>query len=330
MKFFLLFLCTLSQVWGISETNYEETYKSSVLAYFETANQQKFINAQGLELNYYVFKNPVNTKTLVILPGRTEPAKKYAEIIFDLKDQGLDIFILDHQGQGESVRRLKDSHKGYVRKFSHYVDDLTLWMKEVVLPESKSTRHLLTHSMGGAIGVHYLANHPHVFQKAILVAPMLQINTKPYKEEVGRLLANTLTGIGLGTTYAPGRGPYRPDEDTFEKNEVTSSQARFAMTKNLFLENPEMILGGPTTRWVRESLQATKNIDELATRISTPINLLQAQKDLIVELPRQNAFCQKATSCTLIGFPEARHEILMESDPIRDEALRIILDTFSE
>ena len=330
MKFALLLLCMLSQVQAISEASYKTVYEAEVRPYFKTGEKRQFINSQNLELNFYSFKDTQNSKTLVILPGRTEPAQKYAELIYDLRNLGFDIFILDHQGQGESVRRLKDSHKGYVRKFSHYVDDLKQWMNEVVIPESKGARFLLTHSMGGAIASFYLAQSSDVFKKAALVAPMMQINTKPYSEKVARALATTLTGIGLGVTYAPGRGPYKAEDDTFEKNEVTHSLVRFEMSKDLFLSHPQTILGGPTTRWVRESLKATKHIDQLAPKINTPLLLLQAQEDLIVELPRQNAFCEKAYSCKLMAFESARHEVLMESDAIREQALKVILEFFSE
>jgi lysophospholipase len=63
--------------------------------------------------------------------------------------------------------------------------------------------------------------------------------------------------------------------------------------------------------------------------IDIPILLLQAGKDLIVKPARQNAFCSLSKSCQVIHFPDAKHEILMESDIIRNEALTHIMSFFS-
>ena len=50
---------------------------------------------------------------LVISPGQGEPALKYAELVYDLKDTGYDIFVIDHRGQGAS-----DRHGTLSRSFS--------------------------------------------------------------------------------------------------------------------------------------------------------------------------------------------------------------------
>ena len=310
---------------AIPEVGYEVNWKNEVAPYFAQGHQRSLYNRQGLKLNFYSFTSHSNIKTLVILPGRTEPAIKYAELVYDLKDQGYNIYILDHQGQGESDRLLKDSHKGHVRHFNDYVEDFSDWMSEVVVPETiNQKRYLLAHSMGGTIATLYLSKQNEVFKKAILSGPMMQINTKPYSETIGRALTAILVGAGIGKKYAPGKGPYLPSEDTFENNEATHSVVRFNMAKNLFLEMPELMLGGPTNKWVHQSLIVTKNINRLSSNIKIPLLLLQSGKDLIVKPARQISFCGAISNCRLIHYATAYHEIFQETDEVRNEALREI------
>jgi lysophospholipase len=209
-----------------------------------------------------------------------------------------------------------------VKYFINYAKDFHDWMEEVVVAETKNQeRYLLAHSMGGTIGTLYLASGKKTFKKAVLNAPMFEIDTKPYKENIGRLLTSALVGVGMGTKYAPGKGPYVAAEDTFERNEVTHSRVRFEMNKAIFMTWPELALGGPTNRWVNQSLKATKKIDDLTEKVDVPLLLFQSGLDLVVKPGRQNSFCQKHLNCELIRFSEAHHEILMETDAIRDDAL---------
>lgn len=331
MKTLILTLCFITQAFAISEHNYRETFSKEVTPYFESFHQDSFRNSQGMNLHFYSLKNPAFKKTLIILPGRTEPAQKYAELAFDLKGLEMNVFILDIQGQGESDRLLSDTQKGHVRKFNDYVLDLKQFLNEIVIPQTRGTDlYILSHSMGGTIAAKYLASENHLIKKAVLNAPMFEMNTAPYKEWIARIYSNVLVVAGKGTTYAPGRGPYNPQEDSFEKNDVTHSRARFEHYKQTLLDRPELIVAGPTARWVRESLNATKGSQSLGKKIHIPLLVLQAQNDQIVHLPRQAQFCDNARNCKAHVFKNSFHEILMEKDLIRDEALSLIESFFSK
>lgn len=307
---------TLAQ--AIPEQDFPQVYQEKVLPFFESLNKGEFKNAQGMTIRYFTMIKSSNTKSLVILPGRTEPATKYAEVIYDLRNKGFNIFIMSHQGQGESDRLLTDHERSYVVRFSDYVRDFTQFMDSVVKPEGNNL-YLLSHSMGGAISVHYLAQNPTVFKKAVLVAPMLQINTDPYPESIARYYAKLLVSIGKGKQYAPGQPAYV--RVPFEVNPTTHSEARYDAETEMLNKTPIFQMGGATSRWVHECLKATRYADRLPMK--TPVLLLQAGHDLIVRPSRQNKFC-KASFCTLKPFFEAKHEILMEKDSIRNDAFKDI------
>lgn len=327
----LLFLSVfiVTHLYAIPEKNYREEWYKKVKPYFQDMSSQTFTNAQGMTLHYHYLLRPGAKKTLIILPGRTEPSIKYAELIYDLKTAWVNIFVLDHQGQGESTRLLKDSHKGHVLNFKNYAQDLHQWIESEVKPKVKNQEFLLmSHSMGAAMGTIYLAEHPGTFSRALLSSPMFEMNTKPYPELIARGFSTLLVKTGKGEGYAPDRGPYVPEEDSFEENEVTFSPDRHDVIKATFLDDPHLVVGGPTARWVYESLKATANIDELASKITIPLLVFQSGKDKIVKPGRQIKFCKKAPSCFLMPFPEAQHEIFSEKDFTRTQAygaLRLFL-----
>jgi lysophospholipase len=64
---------------------------------------------------------------------------------------------------------------------------------------------------------------------------------------------------------------------------------------------------------------------ERAGALATPILMLQAGKDEVVEVEGQNIVCSKAQKCRKIVFDSSRHEILNEKDSIRNQALQHIL-----
>ncbi len=317
-----LFISTLT--FAIPEQGFERNWKEKVLPYFQSMHEEELQNAQGLKIKFFYLTRETNKKTLLIIPGRTEPTVKYAELIYDFKNLGYDIFILDHQGQGESDRLLADSHKGHVIHFDDYVKDLGQFYSRVKEIKNNQITHLIAHSMGGAIAVKFMSHSQWAVNKAVLMAPMLKLNTAPYSEFVARLYSTVLVKIKKGDEYAPDRGPYIPEEDVFEGNSYTHSEGRFNITKFIFTNWPHLAVGGPTTRWVNESLKATKKIHKAP--FATPVLLFQAGQDEIVKNERQNAFCRDF--CKLILLPEARHEILMEKDEIRTPVLHQIKSFF--
>ena len=325
MKLLPLILLFISHLaFAIPEQNFETNWKEKVHPYFQSMTEDTFENSQGLRIKFFYLAHPENTKTLIIVPGRTEPALKYAELIYDFRNLGYDFFILDHQGQGESERLLSDSHKGHVINFSDYIQDFSQFYDKVRKIKKNQTTHLIAHSMGGAIAVKFMSQIQWGVNKAVLIAPMLKLNTKPYSEFVARIFSKFLVATGKGDQYAPDYGPYIPEEDVFETNSYTHSEGRFNISKYIFTNWPHLALGGPTARWVHESLKATKSIHKLP--FVTPVLLFQSGKDEIVKNDRQNAFCRKF--CKLILLPEAKHEILMEKDEIRDVAIKEIKSFF--
>jgi lysophospholipase len=120
-------------------------------------------------------------------------------------------------------------------------------------------------------------------------------------------------------------------------NALTHSRERYRRSLRYYADYPELQVGGPTYHWVRESIHAGQQIIAQAAKITTPILLLQAGEDRVVDNRSHSAFCQAMSDA---GHPceggkpwvikGARHEILFERDAMRAEALNAILHFFAQ
>ena len=324
----LFFLLSLP-LQAVTESDLSYLWRTEIIPHFEQMQKKSFINPKGLRIRYYHQTQTDNKKVLVILPGRTEASINYAELIYDLKDSGFDIFIIDHQGQGISDRILRDRLKGYVFNFSDYVQDLTQLMNEVIIPHSAhKSLYLYAHSMGGAIASFYMSQNEGVFKRAILSAPMMQINTHPMRETTARRAILSLMKMRKATDYLPGARPFNPDEIIFEENNQTHSRERFESIKSLLDDYADHVVWSPTVRWTFEALRVTQNIHLLGPLIKTPILLLQASKDETVRPNRQNQFCRNSENCKILKLAGSFHQPMLEVDKIRNRAIKEIKTFF--
>lgn len=262
---------------------------------------------------------------LVVVSGRTEFIDKYAELFYDLRELPVSFYIFDQRGQGRSTRLLAEHDKGYVADFQDYVGDLALFIDTVVGADRKIPLLMLTHSMGGVVAGLYANSYPGSVQGMIACALMLDINTAPFPTPVARLLSRGASLLGFGASYVPGGRPYDPAKP-FSANTVTHSQARFSLNQKLITITPDNAMGSPTYAWIDQAFAGMDRLQSKHQNLTMPVLFLRPGADTVVKAKPQADFCDKLPDCTLVDLPGARHEILMEEDPIRNRALTLIRD----
>ncbi len=278
--------------------------------------------AAGVPIKHASFVVPRERAAIVIFQGRGESYLKYAEVTWDLTRHGYSVYLFDHRGQGSSGRLLPDRQKGYVDAFASYVSDAKRVVADVVLASPHAKVVGIGHSMGGAILTSYAMTHPDDFAGIVLSAPMHKIDFPAWTGgEWGALeIARRLTP----DAYAPSQGPYDHDRE----NLCTTSEARWKAFNQLHLDHPEIALGGPTNKWLVESILATRDLRERAGMLETPTLLLQPSDDEVVDSEGQDKVCRAAKRCRTLRFEGAKHELFIEDDAHRtralDETLRFI------
>lgn len=312
--------------WG-DEADLPRAHDAEILPYFLAGAFGSFVGEDGIEIAYVSFAAAEPVAKLVILNGRTESLVKYAELVYSLRESGYSLYLMDHRGQGFSGRMLDDPERGHVDDFDDYVTDLTTFIDTVVGRED-GPLFALAHSMGGAILTQYVLDNPEVFVAISASAPMYKINSSPFPEPVALALAQTVSMV-MPHGYALMQKPFDPDK-TFEQNRVTHSRARFRVNRDL-LDEAEFAtarMGGATWKWVREAIWASISMRRDADELETPTLVMQAEADKVVVPDAQTKFCDKTPRCTRVSFAGAYHELLMETDEIRDRAITWTLDFF--
>lgn len=92
------------------------------------------------------------------------------------------------------------------------------------------------------------------------------------------------------------------------------------MFHDAFRDRPELRLGGVSFGWVRAALRASDQLLRAMPleSVTTPVLLLSAPRDAIVRSDAHRLVAARLPSATLKEYPEAKHELLMECDAIRD------------
>ncbi len=336
MKIVLTFFFILTTLFGFQSYNYidkhfkftteaelAKKYPTIISPYFYAHKLHYFTTIDNIHIAYKIFLVKHAKANIVIASGRTEGMVKYQELIYDLNQNGYNVYILDHRGQGYSDRLVKDRQLGYVESFFHYVDDLKFFVDNC-LPKKKK-RVLLSHSMGGAIASLYMEVYPHDFNGLILCSPMHQPDL--LLPSMSSFLCEIMESRTKNLQrYVAGTASYNIEKYAFNKNDLTHSKIRFKIMKKAYKKEPETIIGGPSLKWLQEACKWSKISVEQAGLIRVPTLLLSPSDDDVVTREAEEKFCKNATGfCQGYSIEGAYHELFIEKDKYREKALTAIL-----
>ncbi|MFQ2150747.1 alpha/beta fold hydrolase [Aeromonas jandaei] len=316
-----------------SEADVPTLYQQTLPDFWrQHAIEGEFKGKDGVAIRYAALRQEKVDRAILIVNGRVESYLKYQELAWDLWRQGYSLYLIDHRGQGMSGRMLSDHDKGYVDQFDDYVVDMKQFHDQIIMADKPAKLFLLAHSMGGAISARYLERWPDDIRAAVLSSPMLGINLGGLPKWLAKGLATTIGTVGgwFGEPpYGPGQGPYQ--DHGFADNELTHSQSRYQAFRQIYEQHPQIKLGGATAHWIYQGITGADAAIADAGAIKTPLLLLQAGNDSVVDNAAQDAFCTKA-NCEggkPLRIEGAWHELFIESDDKRQPALTAMLDFFA-
>ena len=316
-----------------SEADVPTLYQQTLPDFWrQHAIEGEFKGKDGVAIRYAALRQEKVDRAILIVNGRVESYLKYQELAWDLWRQGYSLYLIDHRGQGMSGRMLNDHDKGYVDQFDDYVVDMKQFHDQIIMADKPAKLFLLAHSMGGAISARYLERWPDDIRAAVLSSPMLGINLGGLPKWLAKGLATTIGTVGgwFGEPpYGPGQGPYQ--DHGFADNELTHSQSRYQAFRQMYEQHPQIKLGGATAHWIYQGITGADAAIADAGAIKTPLLLLQAGNDSVVDNSAQDAFCTKARceGGKPLRIEGAWHELFIESDDKRQPALTAMLDFFA-
>jgi lysophospholipase len=241
--------------------------------------------------------------TICVFQGRAEFIEKYFETIADLRRRGFAVATLDWRGQGRSYRALPDRKKSHIEDFAEYDKDLVRFMKDVVLPDCPPPYMALAHSMGGNILLRAATQPGSWFSHMVMTAPLIQIADEKLGMPHGlaRHLAEMVSLSGFSTSYVPGGNATPAEIGVFDNNQLTSDPERWARTKAGLEAAPDLALTAP----------------DFSETVKVPVLMLAAGEDSIVSTRAIEELGVKLKLGSHLLLPGALHEILQETDAIR-------------
>lgn len=260
----------------------------------------------------------------VLLNGLTEFLEKYGEVADELRSRGFIVASLDWRSQGASERQRAGNRASHVANFEEYDTDLAALMLQAVEPIQRERSAplpviALAHSMGAHVLLRYLHDNPRRVACAVLVAPMLDVQTGPYSARVTSLVTFALNLRGASPRFVFGTEERDPLELAFADNQVTSDPTRFERTRGLLKAQPFLRVHGPTFGWLGAALKSMKRVlgRGFAEDIATPVLVFGAGRDRVVHTEATRTYVKRLPRARYVEIEDAEHEILMEKDSIR-------------
>ena len=318
-----LAIAPAAHIFAVDEEELNTMHESDIIPYIESNSETGRLEvADGTVLAYLKIIKPDAKATVVLLGGHSESYVKYSELLYDVRNYDVSIYALDQRGQGFSSRALPDREKDYVADYNSYITDLEEFLLEVVKPKSDEKVVFLAHSIGAATAAAYAEMHPGEVAGLVLSSPYLTQKAGPFV--VG--LLGILDFFGGGKSYVPGGKPFV--SVAFEDNKETHSRVRHERKFQDYVDFPEIRLGHPTNHWILEIEKLGKEVVKNAGAIDCPVLVLLAETDEYAARSTQNAFCANVEDCRSVVLTGSYHELLIETDEIRNEVLEEIRSFF--
>ncbi len=259
--------------------------------------------------------------SLVFANGRGDFIEKYLEALGHWHGRGWNVTSFDWRSQGDSRGSIKGGH---LDSFEELVLDgaalLGTWSRETPGPHVA-----IGHSMGGHLLLRILAEHQPALSAAVLVAPMIGINSWPLPPGVARTIAQGMCMLGLSRVPIWGARQRMDGGGSQRRAILTSCPERYSDELWWLGRQPGFSLGAPTWGWLSAAYRSTAmHTPGSLAKVATPLLLIGTERDRLVSAPAIRWAAGLLPNSELFLYPDAGHEILREADPVRIDAFRRI------
>ena len=229
---------------------------------------------------------------LVVVHGLADHSGRYSNLVNHLVPRGYAVYSFDQRGHGKS-----DGVKGYVDRFSSFVDDLDIFFRLVRSRHPDVKTFLVGHSVGGTVAAAYTILHQDEFDGLILSGALLGT---PHDVAAGTILAARILSRIL-----PKTGLYFIDANGISQDKSVVKA---------YLEDPLVYQGKIRARLGVEIIEAMDAANRQSPDIHLPILVMHGTADPISEPENSKTLYQKASSADKILklYEGYYHEIFNE------------------
>jgi lysophospholipase len=249
----------------------------------EVAREKGYVKAKdGTDLFWYGWRGEGRRRGRVaIMHGYGEHAGRYAHVAAALVEAGYDVAALDARGHGKSGG--PDAH---VDTYDDYVDDLVVFIDDVLEGWGDAPLFVLGHSNGGLITLRYALRRPRKVTAFAVTSPMCAVAVKvpAWKSTAGRIMSR------LWPTFAMPNDI--PASLLTHDEHVCEVYAKDPLNRSV-----------ATSRWFVEMQIAQRDLVERAGLIKQPMFFAIGGSDQIVDPDAAVRVYHK------LGGPDRDHEI---------------------
>ncbi len=256
--------------------------------------------SSGLNLYYQGWLPDDEPKAIMlVVHGLAEHSGRYGNLVNYFVPRGYAVYGFDQRGHGKS-----DGVRGYIDRFSCFVDDLDIFLRLVHSRHPCVKTFMMGHSMGGTIGTAYAILHQDKFDGLVLSGALLgtPANVAPVTIFAARILSLILPKAGLYVIDAEGI-------------------SRDKSVVKAYLADPLVYQGKIRARLGVELIKAMGIANRQFPEIHLPILVMHGAADPISDPKNSETLYQKAGSAdkTLKIYEGYYHEIFNE--PGREQVL---------
>lgn len=261
--------------------------------------------------------------SILFLPGRGDHYEKYLETLEFYAQAGWAVTSVDWRGQGDSGRYLEDRHIGHISDFAVWIADLKFFYAKWKT-ETPGPHVVIAHSMGGHLAMRALAEHAIDPVATVMSAPMLGIQSGGLPASFGHAFVKLMVRIGRGEKAAWKVSEKPMSSMHLRAKILTHDMDRYQDELAWWDIRPPVKLGPPSWHWIERAMQSTQMLDAegVMEAIQTPVLLMATTSDQLVSTPRIIKDSKRLPHAQLLLFgKEAAHELLRETDAVRDMCL---------
>jgi lysophospholipase len=257
--------------------------------------------------------------SLLFVNGRGDFIEKYLETYARFQAGGWTVTTFDWRGQGGS--RGPGEEKA-LASFDTLVDDLAALIEEW-RGANPGPHVALGHSMGGHLLLRTIIDRKPPLDAVVLTAPMLEVNSKPIPIRIAPDIADTMYWLGFGRVPMWKTPPAMLVPGGRRNRNLTHSRERYEDELFWWSVEPAFNTGPPSFGWMRAAFRsrAAAFTPEKLRQVTVPILMIGAEKDRLVSAAAIREAAALLPHAELMMMPDAAHEILRDSDEVRDRAL---------
>lgn len=262
--------------------------------------------------------------SLLFAGGRGDFIEKYLEAQDHWHRRGWNVTAFDWRGQGGSQGELPG---GFLDRFETLVEDLSgfveLWRRS-----SPGPHVVVAHSMGGHVLLRTLVDRKPEIDAAVLVAPMLMINSGPMPPFAAQWLASTASLFGWAGQPV-WQAPKQPHPaGSMRQTFLTGCSDRYSDELWWWERNPSFDLGAPSWAWLKAAYRSCAALTPARlAAVNLPVLLIGTERDRLVSPAAIRRAAAQLPRAELVMYEDSAHELLRERDEIRLKALGAI-DSF--